>query len=147
MAPAMVLKDDETPRTGWLVEGDFDVINSGSPIARSLPGNLVGLGSSKVIIHVRVTDLDARRSSATVDAKDKDSGTEVHQAVQTSQGAIVYEFDVEGGSRATGKFGSITAPGLGYAVPFDFRNAAERICVALTPDPHRFGLRTSSTIR
>ena len=141
IAPAMVLKEDEFPRTGWLVEGDFDVVNAGSPIGRALPGNVMGIGSSQVIIHVRVTDLDARRV-AVVDAKDKDSA-DVHHAVQTSHGAIVYEFDVKGGSKATGKFGSITAPGLGYAVPFDFRNAAERIYTALTADPHHYGVRSS----
>jgi Domain of unknown function (DUF4410) len=144
IAPAMVLKEDEAPRTGWLVEGDFDLVHAGSPIGRALPGNIFGVGSSEVIIHVRVTDLDAHRTTV-VDAKDKDAA-DVHRAVQTSQGAIVYEFDVKGGSRATGKFGSITAPGLGYAVPFDFRNAAERIYMALTADSHGYGVRTSPTV-
>jgi hypothetical protein len=60
---------------------------------------------------------------------------------------VIYEFDVAGGSRFTGKRGSVTAPGLGYAVPFDYRNAAERIRHALEPDPHRYGLRTSTAIR
>jgi hypothetical protein len=54
---------------------------------------------------------------------------------------------VAGGSHSTGKLGSITAPGLGYAVMFDYRNAAERIHEALTPDEFKFGLRDSPTIR
>lgn len=145
IAPTMVLQDDDVPRTGWLVEGDFAVVHAGSPIGRALPGNVMGIGASEVVIHVRVTDLDARRVT-TVDSKDKD-GADTHRAVATSQGEIIYEFDVKGGSRATGKFGSITAPGLGYAVPFDFRNAAERIYMALTADPHGYGIRTSPTIR
>ena len=144
IAPAMVLRDDETPRTGWLVEGDIDLENAGSPIARSLPGNLLGIGSSRIIIHVRVIDLDQR--GVLTDGKDKD-GTTVSRAVHTTHGAIIYEFDVAGGSRATGKFGSVTAPGLGYATTFDYRNAAERIYEALTPDPHGYGIRTSPTIR
>ena len=61
--------------------------------------------------------------------------------------AVIYEFDVAGGSRLTGKFGSITAPGLGYAVTFDYRNAAERIYEALTPDANRYGLRSSPSIQ
>src|SRR4051812_46073058 len=49
IAPAMVLKEDEVPRTGWLVEGTFDVVDAGHPILRALPGG--PLGQSKVIIH------------------------------------------------------------------------------------------------
>jgi hypothetical protein len=67
--------------------------------------------------------------------------------VKTGKGVVVYEFDVAGGSHLMGKFGSITAPGLGYAPPFDYRNAAERIYEALAPDEFKFGLRDSPTIR
>jgi hypothetical protein len=44
LAPARVLKDDETPRTGWLVEGEFHVVNSTHP--------------SRLALHVKVTDVD-----------------------------------------------------------------------------------------
>lgn len=145
IAPAMVLKDDEIPATGWLVEGDLDVVHAGTPIGRALPGNIVGIGASEVLIHVRVIDLDSHRA-VRADSKDKD-GSETSRAVETAQGDIVYEFDLKGGSGVTGKFGSITAPGLGYALPFDFRNAAERIYAALATDPHGYGVRTSPTIR
>jgi len=30
LAPARILKDYETPRTGWLVEGDFTLVDGGS---------------------------------------------------------------------------------------------------------------------
>ena len=149
IAPAHVLKEDEVPRTGWLVEGNFDVVDAGSPIARALPGNLIGVGQSKVVIHVRIVDLDARAMSET-ESKDKEAVDETaYHSVKssTSRGSVIYEFDVAGGSRATGKFGSITAPGLGYAVPIDFRNAAERIYMALTPDPHGYGIRSSPTVQ
>ncbi len=52
-----------------------------------------------------------------------------------------------GGSKLTGAYGSVTAPALGYAAPFDYRNAAERIYTAINPDPHWYGLRTTPTIR
>ncbi len=146
IAPAMVLREDEVPpHTGWLVEGEFDLINSGSPIDRALPGNIFGVGSSKIKVHVRIIDLE--KHGVIVDSKDKETAPALH-AVSTAHGAIVYEFDVEGGSKATGKFGSITAPGLGYAVTFDYRNAAERIYEAVTPDPFRYGHRSSlATVR
>lgn len=146
IAPAMVLKEDDVPLTGWLVEGDFEVIDAGQPSLRAAPGNVIGAGASHIILHVRITDLDAGGVEYS-DKKEVEADETRREAVRTAKGAIVYEFDVKGGSRATGKFGSITAPGLGYAVPFDFRNAAERIAMALTPDAHRYGVRSSPTIR
>jgi len=44
LAPARVLKDDETPRTGWLVEGEFTLVESTHP--------------SRLALHVRITDVD-----------------------------------------------------------------------------------------
>jgi hypothetical protein len=67
--------------------------------------------------------------------------------IKRKKGVVVYEFDLAGGSKGTGAFGSITAPGLGYAPMFDYRNAAERIYEALDPDEFKFGLRDSPTIR
>ena len=43
--------------------------------------------------------------------------------------------------------GSIYAPGLGYAEPFDFKNAAERIMLALNTDPFRYGDRSSPSVQ
>jgi Domain of unknown function (DUF4410) len=144
LAPALVLKDGDVPVHGWLVEGSLDLVDAGHPEERALPGNLFCLGASHIMVHVRVIDLDARHA-VTADAKDA-AGTQTH-AVKTRKGAVIYEFDVAGGSHVTGKFGSITAPGLGYAPAFDYRNAAERIYEALVPDEFKFGTRDSPTIR
>ena len=135
MAPAAVLADDETPTTGWLVESNLEVVDAGNPNARRLL--TPGLGRSEVRIHVRVTDLAGKHHGADV----KDMGTGV------GRGQVIYEFDLAGGSRGTGPIGSIYAPGWGYATPFDYKNAAERVLMALSVDPQRTGGRTSSTIR
>lgn len=137
MAPAMVIENDEVPTEGWLVEGSLDVVDAGSPVKRGLPiANHLGVGRSKVLIHVRITDV----AGAHVDS-DKDAGK------LGQKGNVIYEFDLSGGSRATGERGQITAPGLGYSVPFDFKNAAERVLMALSVDPHGYGMRQSPTIR
>ena len=135
MAPAMVLADDETPTMGWLVESNLEVVHAGSPAARALLPP--GVGRSHIEIHVRVTDLSGRHHRA--DVKDMGKGV--------GSGKVIYEFDLAGGSRATGKLGSIYAPGLGYATPFDYKNAAERVLIALSVDPMRYGERQSPTIR
>jgi hypothetical protein len=134
IAPALVLKDDEAPRTGWLVEGQFDEVNAGQPGLRFFPGGPVG--RSKIIIHVRISEVGGHY----VDTDSKDSGT-------GQRGHILYEFDVAGGSRWSGHDGEVTAPGIGYATPFDFRNAAERIELAISPDPYGYGVRSSSALR
>jgi hypothetical protein len=114
LAPARILRDDETPRTGWLVEGEFRVVDGGSPVGRFFLGQF-GVGRSFLAMHVRVTDVDA--------------------------GVVAYEFDVAGGSRLQGKLGTIRASGLGRATPFDLENAAERIYLALEPNAFRYGTR------
>src|SRR5438552_19181788 len=72
IAPARILKDHESPRLGWLVDGHFDRVDGGSPLARFFFGNL-GAGRSFLALHVRVTDV--------------------------TRGCVVYEFDMAGGSR------------------------------------------------
>lgn len=116
LAPARVLKDDETPRTGWLVEGEFTLIDGGSPTGRFFLGTF-GAGRSFLAMHVKVTDVD--------------------------KGTTVYEFDMAGGSHAQGRHGTIRASGLGRATPFDLVNAAERIYLVLTPNAFRYGTRAS----
>jgi len=147
IAPAVVLKDGDTPDNGWLVEGSLDLVNSGHPGTRAEPGNLFADGASHIKIHVRVIDVAARNVVAADQKDQKDAGGTDTQPVNGRHGVVIYEFDVAGGSHGTGKFGSVTAPGLGYAVTFDYRNAAERIYEALTPDEYRYGLRDSPTIR
>jgi len=144
MAPAMVLKEGDKPTTGWLVEGSIDEVDAGHPGTRLGISDLGGDGASHIQIHVRILDLDAKSVTAS-DVKDTD-GVQTH-AVKAHNGAIIYEFDLAGGSKNTGKFGSITAPGIGYAPMFDYHNAAERIYEALSPDEFKFGQRDGPTIR
>jgi hypothetical protein len=120
IAPARVLEENETPRTGWLVEGDFSMIDGGSPAGRFFLGS-VGAGRSFLGMRVRITDVDA--------------------------GVVVYEFDVSGGSRLQGRHGTVRASGLGKATPFDLVNAAERIYLTLDPNPHRYGERADIALR
>jgi len=120
LAPARILADDEMPRLGWLVEGQFELVDGGDPDARFFFGKF-GAGRSYLVMHVRVTDVDRHR--------------------------VIYEFDMAGGSRDQGKFGTVRASGLGKATPFDLRNAAERILLVLSPDPYRYGARSSLVLR
>jgi hypothetical protein len=137
LAPARVIENDEIAPEGWIVEGSLDVVNGGSRTGRAVPVlHHVGVGSSEVLIHVRVSDMGRYVET------DKKNDSAIGK-----KGRVLYEFDLEGGSRATGELGSITAPGLGHAVPFDFKNAAERVMMALSIDPHRYGVRSSPTIR
>src|SRR5205807_10635097 len=48
IAPARILKDSEKPRLGWLVEGNFNLIDGGSPYARFFLGTL-GAGQSELV--------------------------------------------------------------------------------------------------
>ena len=134
MAPAMVIKNDEVPTTGWLIESHIDYASAGSQTLRALFGPL-GLGHSTVKIHVRITDVD----SNTIVSNDKDLS-------KGGSGNVIYEFDVDGGSSISGPIGSTYAPGVGNPEEFDYKNAAERIYYALTIDPQKFGTRTVPTI-
>jgi hypothetical protein len=116
IAPARILRDYETPRTGWLVEGEFQVVDGGNPAARFFFGHF-GAGQSHLMLHVRVTDVD--------------------------RGRVVYEFDMAGGSRLQGRGGTVRASGLGYARSFDLVNAAERIYLVLEPNAFRYGTRAN----
>src|ERR1041384_2900181 len=115
MAPGRILKDYETPRTGWLVEGQFTLVDGGSAAGRALFFGHLGVGQSHLALHVRVTDVD--------------------------RGVVVYEFDMAGGSNLQGRGGTLRASGLGYARPFDLVNAAERIYLVLSPNAFRYGTR------
>src|SRR2546423_13755073 len=116
MAPARILRDNETPRTGWLVEGEFTLVDGGSIAGRALFGHF-GAGASHLALHVRVTDVD--------------------------KGVVVYEFDMAGGSHLQGRAGTLRASGLGYARSFDLVNAAERIYLVLEPNAFRYGTRAN----
>ncbi len=120
MAPARILRDNETPRTGWLVEGEFQLVDGGDPVARFFFGHF-GAGESHLMLHVRVTDVD--------------------------RGRVVYEFDMAGGSNLQGRSGTVRASGLGYARSFDLVNAAERIYLVLSPNAFRYGVRSSVALQ
>jgi hypothetical protein len=47
IAPARILKTNESPRTGWLVDGEFSMVDGGTGGSRSY-----------LSMHVRVTDVD-----------------------------------------------------------------------------------------
>jgi len=145
MAPAMVIENDEYPprpdadETGkyWLVDGSLDVVDSGCGPGRGVfPFGHAGLAKSHLLVHVRVREIGGHYS-----ADDKDASK------LGRRGNVIYEFDLKGSSALTGHAGSIYAPGLGDAEPFDFKNAAERVLMALSTDPHRHGVRTSPVIR
>jgi hypothetical protein len=119
IAPARILKDNERPRVGWLVEGQFDLVDGGSPLGRFFFGNF-GAGQSFLALHVRITDVN--------------------------RGMVVYEFDMAGGSRFQGKLGTVRASGLGRATHFDLQNAAERIYLTLSANPYRYGERSNVSL-
>jgi hypothetical protein len=120
IAPARILTEGESPRLGWLVEGRFERIDGGSPLARFFVGSF-GAGRSFLALHVRITDV--------------------------KKGVVVYEFDMAGGSGYQGKFGTLRASGLGKATHFDLRNAAERIYVVLSTNPYKFAARSDTTLQ
>ncbi len=134
MAPSMVLADDETPATGWLIESNLEYVHAGSQQLRAVLGPL-GVGRSCVKIHVRITDVDGHH----VASSDKDMS-------KGGSGNVIYEFDIVGGSALSGPAGQTYAPGLGNPEEFDYKNAAERICYALTLDPQKYGTRTVPSI-
>ena len=119
IAPTRILKDSESPRTGWLVTGYFTLVDGGNPYARFFVGS-VGAGRSELVLHVKVTDID--------------------------RGTVVYEFYMAGGSRFQGRHGTVRASGLGRASHFDMVNAAERIYLTLSANPYRYGERANVSL-
>ena len=120
IAPARILKDNERPRVGWLVNGHFTAVDGGSPLGRFFFGPL-GAGRSFLALHIRVTDVE--------------------------RGVVVYEFDMAGGSGHQGKLGTLRASGLGKATHFDLRNAAERVYWTLSTNPSRYAARTTPVLQ
>ena len=120
IAPTRVLRPHETATLGWLVDGEFDVMDGGSPAARFSPAGHFGAGQSFLSLHVRVTDVKS--------------------------GVVVYEFDMYGGSDLQGRAGSVWASGLGRALHFDLQNAAERIYLTLSANPYRYSAHSNTTL-
>jgi hypothetical protein len=117
LAPTSVLQPGERAPEGWVVSGSFDKVDAGDPLARMLPLGAIGAGRSTFVAHVKITD--------------------------AKSGAILHAFDVSGGSGATGKLGSTGAPGSGNALYHDMKNAAERVMLAISQDPMRYGHRSA----
>lgn len=144
IAPSMVLMEDEVPVIGWLVEGHIEVLDSGVRGHRALPlfGSVGRAGASTMVVHVKITDMRSYPELAPI-------GKDLVEATgrDTLTGRVVYEFDVAGGDYFGGPLGTISTPGLGHARPFDMRNTAERIMLALSPDAFRYGARTSPIAR
>jgi len=120
IAPARVLECGESAPLGWLVEGEFERIESGYS-----PGWWTPLGPSVsrpslLQLHVRVKDARTCR--------------------------VLYDFNMEADSKGD-VMGRDCKPGTGYPLPFDFRNTAELIGLTLTADPFQYGVRTSPVQR
>jgi hypothetical protein len=135
MAPSRVLADDEIPELGWLIDGELEVVHAGSPPLRHSPFGFFSAGRSTILVNVRVYDLSKTGSACS------------KAGSRCRKGQLVYDFTVSGGSGIFGTHGNLYMPGLGYSTPFDFRNVAERVYHVLSTDPHRWGVRTSPTIR
>ena len=137
IAPAMVIEDNERATQGWVVEGSLDEVGGGCAEARGLPllGQL-GVGRSQLKIHVRVHEVGGHAAHS-----DKDASK------LGRSGDVIYEFDLAGGSRLSGHRGSLYSPGFGDTQPFDFKNAAERVMLALSNDPYKHGVRTTPVAR
>jgi hypothetical protein len=119
IAPARILRAHETPTVGWLVDGQFERVDGGSPAGRFFLGS-VGVGRSILALHVRVTDVRS--------------------------GSVLYEFDMAGGSKLQGRHGTVRASGLGRATHFDLQNAAERVYLTLSANPYRYGARANVSL-
>ena len=65
------------------------------------------------------------------------------KVTDVDKGITIYEFDMAGGSNGQWHWGTLRAAGHGRALHFDLENAAERIYLVLTPNPYRYGKRTS----
>ena len=135
LAPSMVIKDCDVPKSGWLVEGEFELVDAG--MTNTIRHNRGSSDFSKVRMHVRIIGVG--------EAGNQSSAKDSEKVTATKNGRLLYEFDVAAGSWSS--IGSVYSPGIGYAPPFDYRNASERILMELTTDPHRFGNHGSTTIR
>ena len=53
IAPTRILRDNESPRLGWLVEGQFDMVDGGSPLGRFFFVEAVEYDETAVAKHLR----------------------------------------------------------------------------------------------
>jgi len=80
IAPARILKDDETPRTGWLVEGEFTMVDG---------------SRSALAMHVKVTDLDKGVTVYEFDMAGGNHGQGLYGTIRGSGLGRATAFDLE----------------------------------------------------
>jgi hypothetical protein len=79
MAPTRILKDDEAPKVGWMVEGRFDNVNS---------------NVSSLAMHVKVTDVEKHRVIYEFDMAGGNNGQGVFGTIRGSGGRFATPFDL-----------------------------------------------------
>ena len=79
MAPTRILKDDEAPKVGWMVEGRFDNVNS---------------NVSSLAMHVKVTDVEKHRVIYEFDMAGGNHGQGVFGTIRGSGGRFATSFDL-----------------------------------------------------
>jgi hypothetical protein len=79
MAPTRILKDDEAPKVGWMVEGRFDNVNS---------------SVSSLSMHVKVTDVEKHRVIYEFDMAGGNNGQGVFGTIRGSGGRFATAFDL-----------------------------------------------------
>ena len=79
MAPTRILKDDEMPRVGWMVEGRFDNVNS---------------SVSSLSMHVKVTDVEKHIVIYEFDMAGGNNGQGVFGTIRGSGGRFATDFDL-----------------------------------------------------
>ena len=79
MAPTRILKDDEAPKVGWMVEGRFDNVNS---------------NVSSLAMHVIVTDVEKHRVIYEFDMAGGNHGQGVFGTIRGSGGRFATSFDL-----------------------------------------------------
>jgi hypothetical protein len=79
MAPTRILKDDEAPKVGWMVEGRFDNVNS---------------NVSSLAMHVKVTDVEKHRVIYEFDMAGGNNGQGAFGSIRGSGGRFATPFDL-----------------------------------------------------
>src|SRR5262245_58154237 len=79
MAPTRILKDDEMPRVGWMVEGRVDNVNS---------------NVSSLAMHVKVTDVEKHMVIYEFDMAGGNNGQGVFGSIRGSGGRFATDFDL-----------------------------------------------------
>ena len=131
IAPTRILRPHEIAQVGWLVHGEFDIVDGGSPAGRCGNTALAEWTEGGGLPRLRAGPGGTAHRTRLTDVK---------------SGVVVYEFDMYGGSQLQGRAGTVRASGLGRALHFDLQNAAERIYLTLSTNPYRYGARANVSL-